>query len=85
MDTAGSSISAGARWAMAGGIAAFALSLAVIHLGAEWTSPRDRTFLGRLVLAAVCLALAVGGGGLAPLVFAALRGTERRGAEPALR
>jgi low temperature requirement protein LtrA len=72
MDAAGSSISAGARWAMAGGIAAFALSLAVIHLGAEWTSPRDRTFLGRLVLAAVCLALAVGGGGLAPLVFAAL-------------
>ena len=33
MDAAGPSISAGARWAMAGGVAAFALSLAVIHLG----------------------------------------------------
>jgi hypothetical protein len=37
-------LAAGARWAMAGGIGAFALSLAVIHLGAEWTSLRDRTF-----------------------------------------
>lgn len=72
MDAAGPSISAGARWAMAGGVAAFALSLAVIHLGAEWTSLRDRTFLGRLVLATVCVALAAGGGGAAPLAFAAL-------------
>jgi low temperature requirement protein LtrA len=72
LDAAGPSIGAGARWAMAGGVAAFALSLAVIHLGAEWTSLRDRTFLGRLVLATVCLALAVGGGGATPPTFAAL-------------
>jgi low temperature requirement protein LtrA len=66
------SLDAGARWAMAGGIGAFALSLAVIHLGAEWTSLRDRTFLGRIGLAALGFTLAAAGGGLPPLGFAAL-------------
>jgi len=62
----------GARWALAGGIAAFALALAVIHLGAEWTSMRDRTFLGRLVVIALLIALAALGGGLAPLAFVSI-------------
>lgn len=62
----------GARWAMAGGIGAFALSLAVIHIGAESTSLRDRTFLGRLSLAALAFALAAAGGGLWPLTFTGL-------------
>jgi hypothetical protein len=34
-------LSTGARWALAGGIAPFAVSLAALHLGAEWTSLRD--------------------------------------------
>jgi low temperature requirement protein LtrA len=72
MDATRPSVSAGARWAMAGGIAAFALSLAAIHLGAEWTSLRDRTFLGRVALAAVGLILAAAGGAIAPLAFAGL-------------
>jgi low temperature requirement protein LtrA len=62
----------GARWALAGGIAAFALSLALLHIAAEWTSLGDRTFLGRLGLAAVTLLLAVAGGGIAPLGFVAI-------------
>jgi low temperature requirement protein LtrA len=66
------SLGAGTRWALAGGIAAFALSLAVLHIGAEWTSPGDRTFLGRLFLTAVALTLAAAGDGLAPLAFVAL-------------
>lgn len=67
-----SSLGAGARWALAGGIAAFSLSLAVIHLGAEWTSLRDRTFLGRIWLAAGALVVAAAGGRLAPVGFALL-------------
>ena len=59
----------GARWALAGGIAVFALALAALHLGAEWTSRRDRTFIGRLVLAAFLIALTAFGGGLSPVVF----------------
>jgi low temperature requirement protein LtrA len=66
------SVGAGARWAMAGGVAAFALSLAAIHLGAEWTSLRDPTFVSRIVLAAVGLTLAAAGGAIAPLAFAGL-------------
>jgi low temperature requirement protein LtrA len=66
------SLGAGARWAMAGGLGAFALSLAVIHLGAEWTSVRDRTFLGRIGLAGLCFTLAVVGGELSPPVFTVL-------------
>jgi low temperature requirement protein LtrA len=65
-------LEAGARWAQAGGIAAFALALAMLHMGAEWTSPRDRTFIGRLVLAALMIALAAAGGAISPLAFVAL-------------
>jgi low temperature requirement protein LtrA len=65
-------LAAGTRWALAGGISAFALSLAALHIGAEWTSPRDRTFIGRLGLAAFTLALAAFGGGIAPLGFTGL-------------
>jgi low temperature requirement protein LtrA len=72
MDAVGPSVSAGARWAMAGGVAAFSLSLAAIHLGAEWTSLRDRTFLGRIVLAVAGVILAAAGGAIAPVVFTAL-------------
>jgi low temperature requirement protein LtrA len=68
----GHGLGAGARWALAGGVGAFALSLAAIHLGAEWTSLRDRTFLGRIGLAAIALALAAAGGGVAPLGFVGL-------------
>jgi low temperature requirement protein LtrA len=67
-------LEAGARWALAGGLAAFALSLAVMHIGAEWTSLRDRTFLGRLALAAFLIALAALGSGIAPLAFVVLVG-----------
>jgi low temperature requirement protein LtrA len=66
------SLSAGARWALAGGVAAFALSLAVIHLGAEWTSLRDRTFVARLSLTALAMILAAAGGGIAPVAFVGL-------------
>jgi low temperature requirement protein LtrA len=62
-------LGAGVRWALAGGIAAFALSLALIHLGAEWTSLRDRTFLGRVALAALLITLAAAGGEIAPVAF----------------
>jgi low temperature requirement protein LtrA len=62
-------LEAGARWAIAGGLAAFVLSLSVIHLGAEWTSTRDRTFVGRLVLIALLITLAAVGGAIGPLAF----------------
>jgi low temperature requirement protein LtrA len=65
-------LEAGGRWAMAGGLAAFALALAVMHLGAEWTSARDRSLIARFVLVAVLVALAALGGGLIPLVFVLL-------------
>jgi low temperature requirement protein LtrA len=65
-------LSAGARWALAGGVGAFALSLAVIHMGAEWTSLRDRTFLGRIWLVTIALALAAVGGRIAPTVCVTL-------------
>lgn len=44
----------------------------MIHIGAEWTSSRDPTFLSRICLAALAIALAAAGGGIAPLVFAGL-------------
>jgi low temperature requirement protein LtrA len=69
VDAARPGLGAGTRWAMAGGVAAFALSLAVIHLGAEWTTLRDRTFLSRIALAGVCVVLAAAGGGIAPAVL----------------
>jgi low temperature requirement protein LtrA len=65
-------LEAGARWALAGGLAAFVLALAVVHIGAEWTSTRDRTFLGRLVLVTLLVVLAAVGGALSPLVFVLL-------------
>jgi low temperature requirement protein LtrA len=65
-------LGAGPRWALAGGVAVFALALALLHLGAEWTSPRDRTFLGRLALVAGAVLLAGLGGGLGPVLFAGL-------------
>jgi low temperature requirement protein LtrA len=72
MHAAQAGLGAGARWALAGGTGAFALSLALLHLGAEWTSPRDRTFLGRIGLAALAITLAAIGGGIAPLAFVGL-------------
>lgn len=71
-EAAQAGLSAGTRWALAGGVAAFALSLAALHLGAEWTSVRDRTFVGRVGLGAIALTLAAAGGGIAPPVFVAL-------------
>ncbi|HEY6636315.1 MAG TPA: low temperature requirement protein A [Solirubrobacterales bacterium] len=65
-------LEAGARWALAGGLAAFVLALALVHIGAEWTSMRDRTFLGRLVLITLLVVLAAVGGALSPLVFVLL-------------
>jgi low temperature requirement protein LtrA len=62
-------LTTGTRWAFAGGIAAFALSLAVIHLGAAWTSTRDRAFLGRLVLVVLLCTLAALGGGIDAVLF----------------
>ncbi|HUA43963.1 MAG TPA: low temperature requirement protein A [Solirubrobacteraceae bacterium] len=67
-------LSAGTRWALAGGISAFALALAALHIGAEWTSLRDRTFSSRLCLAAYAVVLAAAGGGIAPLGFVGLVG-----------
>jgi low temperature requirement protein LtrA len=65
-------LTAAARWALAGGVGAFALSLALLHIGAEWTSMRDRTFIGRILLAALAVTLAALGHSVAPLAFAAL-------------
>src|SRR5206468_1918766 len=66
------SLETGARWALAGGLASFALALAVMHLGAEWTTMRDRSFIGRLVLTAGLIALAAAGAVLSPLAFVLL-------------
>jgi low temperature requirement protein LtrA len=65
-------LEAGARWALAGGLAAFALSLAVVHLGAEWTTMRDRSFVSRLLLVGLLVALAAFGSALSPLAFVLL-------------
>jgi low temperature requirement protein LtrA len=62
-------LSAGARWALGGGVSAFALSLALFHLGADSTSVRDRTLRGRIALGSAALALAAAGGSLPPLAF----------------
>jgi low temperature requirement protein LtrA len=71
-EAGGPALGAGTRWALAGGIGAFGLSLAVVHLGAEWTSLRDRTFLGRVLLTTFVLILAATGGWIAPLAFVGL-------------
>ncbi len=62
----------GARWAICGGLACYLLSLAVLHLTAEWTTPRDRAFVGRLVVSLALVVLAAAGGTLAPLLFVAI-------------
>jgi low temperature requirement protein LtrA len=62
----------GARWALAGGLSAFALSLAVIHVGAESSSFGDRTFLSRLCVGAIAILLAAIGGRVSPPWFVAL-------------
>jgi low temperature requirement protein LtrA len=67
-----SGLDASARWALGGGVCVFALSLAAMHIGAEWTSMKDRTFLGRIVLAAGTVGLAAAGGALPPLGFVSL-------------
>jgi low temperature requirement protein LtrA len=65
-------LGAGARWAMSGGLACYLLALALLHVAAEWTSLRDRAFIGRLVSAAVVLVLAGAGAGLPPVAFVAI-------------
>jgi len=65
-------LGAGTRWALAGGIGAFALSLAALHIGAEWTSMRDRSFVGRAALGALTLTLAAAGGRISPAWFVGL-------------
>jgi len=62
----------GARWALAGGLATFALAMALLHLGAEWTTMRDRSFVGRLLLLAALITLAAAGGLVSPLAFVLL-------------
>jgi low temperature requirement protein LtrA len=65
-------LGAGARWAIGGGLACYLLSLALLHIAAEWSSLRDRAFLGRLATAALAVGLAAGGGGLSPALFVAI-------------
>jgi low temperature requirement protein LtrA len=65
-------LDAGTRWALAGGLAAFAASLAVLHVGAEWTSLADRTLIGRISLGGLALTLGFAGGEIAPVGFVAL-------------
>ncbi|MDQ6915942.1 MAG: low temperature requirement protein A, partial [Actinomycetota bacterium] len=62
-------LTGGARWALGGGIAAYLLALAIFHVSAEWTTPRDRVLVARLALAAAGLVLAAVGGALPPLLF----------------
>lgn len=74
LETGHNGLSAGARWALGGGVGAFALSLALFHLGAESTSVHDRTFRGRIALGSVGVTLAAAGGSLSPFAFVALVG-----------
>jgi low temperature requirement protein LtrA len=66
------SLGAGARWAICGGLACYLLSLAALHIAAEWTSLRDRAFIGRLAFSAVAIGLALLGGAMQPVVFVAI-------------
>jgi len=68
-DADASTLEAGARWAMCGGLACYLLALAVMHLSAEWTKPRERAFIGRLTVSVALIALAAAGAALAPLAF----------------
>ena len=65
-------LEAGARWALAGGLGAFVVALALLHLGAEWTSTKDRTFLSRLALVGLLVLLGAFGGALSPVFFSLL-------------
>jgi low temperature requirement protein LtrA len=67
-----SGLGAGTRWAICGGLASYLLSLALLHIAAEWSSPRDRAVLGRLALSALAVALAASGGALRPVLFVAI-------------
>jgi low temperature requirement protein LtrA len=69
VEAAHTGLAAGTRWALAGGIGTFALSLAVLHIGAESTSMHDHTFLGRIGLAALMFILAAAGAQLPPIAF----------------
>ncbi len=66
------SLGTGTRWAIAGGLACYLLALALLHVVAEWASPRDPAFLGRLALSALAVGLAAGGGALRPALFLAI-------------
>jgi len=66
------SLGAGARWAIGGGLACYLLALALLHIAAEWSSFRDRAFVGRLVCSALAVGLAGGGAALSPVVFVAI-------------
>jgi len=66
------SLASGARWAICAGLACYLLSLALVHLAAEWSSSRDRAFLGRLATTTFVVLLAAMGGGLHPVVFIGL-------------
>jgi hypothetical protein len=45
------------------------MALALVHLGAEWTSINDLTFLSRLALVGLLVLLAAVGGGPSPVIF----------------
>jgi low temperature requirement protein LtrA len=69
IEAAHAGLDAGTRWALAGGIGAFALSLAALHIGAESTSMHNHAFLGRIGLAVVTFTLAAAGVQLPPVPF----------------
>ena len=54
---------------MCGGVVAYLLALAILHLAAEWTTRSDRAFVGRLVLSGLLVAIAFVGSALSPPVF----------------
>ena len=69
LDPTAAELGSSARWAIAIGLAGYLLSLAVLHLAAEWTAPSDRAFLGRVAVAALAVAAAGPGWALHPAFF----------------
>jgi low temperature requirement protein LtrA len=65
-------LDAGVRWAASLGVASYLMALSVIHLAAEWTTPRDPVLLGRTAVATLALLVAALGAGLLPVVFMTL-------------
>ena len=65
-------LDAGVRWAASLGVASYLMALSVIHLAAEWTTPRDPVLLGRTAVATLALLVAALGAGLPPVVFMTL-------------